>query len=58
MPKYQMQVEAQPQYLADQSDPGQGVYGFAGAGDGDKRGGHQMRSTLERDRPTRSARAF
>ena len=29
MPKYQMQVEAQPQYLADQSDPGQGVYGFA-----------------------------
>lgn len=29
MPKYQFQVEVQPQYLPDQSAPEDGVYGFA-----------------------------
>ena len=29
MPKYQFQVEVQPQYLPDQSAPDEGVYSFA-----------------------------
>ena len=29
MPKYQFQVEVQPQYLPDQSAPNEGVYSFA-----------------------------
>ena len=29
MPKYQFRVEVQPQYLAEQSAPEQGIYGFS-----------------------------